>query len=290
MPVPADSAISFLAHEDVERRSSANHIYHYRALETEVHRVLHLEEDLAMFGQPDIDSWIQDIHARLDIWYQKAQSYTQYNMLEFQHVQYHHLRARIHRPTPRLRMRTPEDRRIVLEACRVLFDDYEGQIGRRRLFYPWHGAHILFEAAVITLEACWSTRDWHPLRAQAKQMLEHSIPQCLQALTYISKHWNEAAVCADRLAPLTEKILVAFANDSSAIYPAFEDPLIHEEIQRLLFSDGPLTWNQVPHAETFWDLEDSFLALDSAAFDDMELLQWDPEWDFLPTNPTGDGY
>ncbi|KAJ9646275.1 hypothetical protein H2204_000938 [Knufia peltigerae] len=306
MSSPSDTTVSFLAHEDIERKSSANHIYLYRALETEVHRVLHLEDDLAAFGgQADsIDGWIADISARLDTWYAKAQSYTQYNMLEFKHVQYHHLKARIHRPTPRLRVRTPQDRRLVLESATRLIEDYEGQIRRRRLFYPWHGAHILFEAAVIALEACWSSRDWRPLRAQARLMLDDSIPRCLQALTYISRRWNEAAVCADRLAPVADKIAAAFAvvgpdddgaglrNNSTspggggggAPFPQYDDPWITDEIQRLLFSDGPLTWNQAPQVDQPWELDDNFLAFDNSAFNDIELFQWDPDWDFMPIN------
>ena len=284
MSSPTDTTASFFTYEDMERKSSANHIYLYRALETEVHRVLHLEDNLESFGQLDLDNWILDITARLDAWYQKAQSYTQYNMLEFKHVQFYHLKARIHRPTPRLRLRTPEDRRIVLESSLRLIEDYEGQIRRRRLFYPWHGAHILFEAAVIALEACWSSRDWQPLRAQARLMLDESIPRCLQALTYISKRWNEAAVCADRLAPLTEKISSAFTGGSAAVFLPYDDPSITEEIQRLLFSDGPLTWSQAPHLDPVWELEDNFLAFDNTALNDMELFQWDPEWDFMPIN------
>jgi hypothetical protein len=34
----------------MRKKSSVNHICLYRALETEVHRVLHLEEDLHKFG------------------------------------------------------------------------------------------------------------------------------------------------------------------------------------------------------------------------------------------------
>lgn len=280
--MPDDVAPSARAHEDLERKSSANHIYLYRALETEVHRVLHLEDDLAIFGQPDIDSWIRDISGRLDVWYEKAQTYTQYNMLEFKHVQFHHLRARIHRPTPRLRARTPESRKIVLDASLRLIDDYSGQMHRRRLFYPWHGVHILFEATVIALDACWSSRDWQPLKAQSIQMLKESIPRCFQALTYISDRWNEAAVCVDRLAPLTKRISSVLSSENSVGSSTQEHPSITEEIQRLLFSDGPLTWNQAPRADAPWELDEKFLSFDSTAFVDTDFFEWDPEWDLVP--------
>ena len=276
--------MSFLAFEDMERKSAANHIYLYRGLETEVHRVLHLEEDMSTFGQPDVDTWICDIRNRLDIWYEKAQSYAKYSMLEFRHVQFHHLRARIHRPTPRLRVRTPDDRRNVLESSTILINDYTSQVRRRRLFYPWHGAHILFEAAVIALEACWSSRGWLPLKQQAEQMLNEGMIKCLQALTYISKSWNEAAVCADRLAPLREKIASAFSNRDFMMISAYDERSITAEIQGLLFSDGPLTWNQGPYEDNQWGLDDHLLMFDNTTFDDAQFLQWDPGWDFMLRN------
>lgn len=103
----------------MRKKSSGNHICRYRALETEVHRVLYLEEDLAKFNGDTIAGWILDITGRLEAWYREAQAYTQYNMLEFKHVQFNHLKARIHRPTPRLRIRDSEDWGIVLESSKV---------------------------------------------------------------------------------------------------------------------------------------------------------------------------
>lgn len=102
----------------MRKKSSANHIYRYRSLETEVHRVLYLKEDLALHGAT-IGDWITDVTHRLEDWYAKAQTYTQYNMLEFKHVQFYHLRLRIHRPTPTLSIRHPDDWGIVLESSQV---------------------------------------------------------------------------------------------------------------------------------------------------------------------------
>jgi hypothetical protein len=105
--------------DDVKKKSSANHIYRYRMMETEVHRVLYLEEEILMLGFPSVEEWIHDVTARLDVWYTEAQTYTPYNMLEFKHVQFHHLIVRIYRPTPRQRTKSPQDWEIVLKACRV---------------------------------------------------------------------------------------------------------------------------------------------------------------------------
>lgn len=102
-----------------------------RALKTEVHRDLHLEEDLQLFGHAEVSVWVADVSSRLAIWYNKAQSYTQYDMLEFKHVQYNHLQARLHRPTPRLRVRSTESRLIVLDTASLLIKDYISQ--ERRL-------------------------------------------------------------------------------------------------------------------------------------------------------------
>lgn len=88
-------------------------------LETEVHRVLYLGDDLPEFTGLPIENWISDVTSRLERWYENAQVYTPYDMLEFKHVQFHHLKARIHRPTPRLRNKTGDDWTIVLHCCRV---------------------------------------------------------------------------------------------------------------------------------------------------------------------------
>lgn len=266
-------------------QSAAKHICRYRALETEVHRVLHLEEDLHKFGCNTIESWIKDITYRLEVWYKKAQSYTQYNMLEFKNVQFHHLIVRIHRPTPRLRSRSAEDWRIVLDSSLVLIEDYLGQEQRRRLFYPWHGVHILFETAVISLEACWSCRGLQSLRDKAKRMLHVSIPQCLQLLTGIGQRWNEATVCADRLTPLVQKVIIAFEAISETL-PSSEDAIITEEIEGLLFSDGPLEWNRRLLGDTHFDFDDDPLFVTKILSEGLELFQWDPEWDIMPPEST----
>lgn len=114
-----DDADAFFIMDDLRKKSSGNHICRYRFLETEVHRVLYLVEDLDTFRGGTIADWMSDVSLRLEAWYSEAQTFTQWNMLEFKHVQYNHLKARIHRPTPRLRIRTPEDWSIVLESSKV---------------------------------------------------------------------------------------------------------------------------------------------------------------------------
>lgn len=243
---------------------------------------------MARFGHLTVDSWIEDVTGRLHEWYATAQSFTRHNMLEFRHIQFQHLRARLHRPTPRLRVRSPADRQIVLEAARILVEDYLNQQHHSRLFYPWHGVHILFETALISLEACWSSRDSPLLRAHALQMLELHIPRCLAVILRIGERWHAAALCAHRLQPLTDKVRAAFAHPhSSASYAA--DLLVTEEIQGLLFSDRPLVWNRQHHAtpHSLLSFDESPLApADLGIADDLELFQWDPDWSIVPAEPS----
>ncbi|KAI3010027.1 transcriptional regulator family: Fungal Specific TF [Aspergillus niger] len=266
------------------KKSVAYHICRYRALETEVHRVLHLEEDLTKFGNNTIEEWIESITQRLKQWYETAQSYTKYDMLEFKHVQFHHLMARIHRPTPRLRLRGPDNWKAVLNASSVLIQDYLSQERRRRLFYPWHGVHILFETAVISLEACWSARNYEPLQVRAHEMLQTSIPQCLQLLTNIGERWGEAAVCADRLRPLVDTVRTAFNNPDTLLLTMIDESVITAEILDLLFTDGPLSWTRANRGEIMSDMSESDPWLNSLVDDSLELFSWNPEWCIMPAD------
>ncbi|CAH0039111.1 unnamed protein product [Clonostachys rhizophaga] len=270
---------SLFTNEDLLRKSASSHICLYRALETEVHRVLHLEDNLLESSGMSIEAWIIDINTRLGTWYEAAQVYTQYGMLEFKHVQYHHLRARIHRPTPRLMNRTNEDREQVLQAAIVLIDDYHGQESRRRLFYPWHGVHILFEVVVIALEACWTLYNCHAIHPLAEELLKSRIPQCLQMLRNIGERWNEATACARRLQPLLDKITTWYYPGGDEIA---DKTSISEEIRNLLLSDGSLTWNQRVASDIQLPVE-AFL-FDDVELDNFQFLEWAPEWDILPTD------
>ncbi|KAF4927344.1 hypothetical protein CGCF245_v013208 [Colletotrichum fructicola] len=271
--------LSHYSMDDMIKKSSANHLYRYRALETEVHRVLYLQEDIPALNGTTIGDWMLDISSRLETWYANAQTYTQYNMLEFKHVQFNHLKARIHRPTPRLRTRLPEDWGIVLESCERLIEDYVSQERRGRLFYPWHGVHILFETAMIALHASWSSREYQPFRDQAEHMVQTLLPQCLQVLSNIGQRWGEATRCADKLRPLVQKVSSAFtwANQLSV----HEAALIEDEIEGLIFSDKNLSWNAVTLENSGLGVEDGALLIDNMLVDDLNALQWAPDWDLV---------
>lgn len=275
---------SIFAAEDARKKASAKYICLYRQFETEVHRVMHLQDDPPETTGATLESWIQDITRRLTAWYEEAKTYAEYGMLEFKHVQFHHLRARIHRPTPRLATRTDADRKIVLECALALIDDYGAQEGSRRLFYPWHGVHILFETAVIALDACWLSAGGGaggggPPRPWVAEMLDVQLPRCLRLLTNIGRRWGEATASAERLSPLLSRVTAAFAAGPEFV-GAEETAAITQEIQGLLFSDGSLTWNTNP----LWGGEpalDDLQFLDDSMFDNLEFLQWGPEWDIM---------
>jgi hypothetical protein len=134
----------------------------------------------------------------------------------------------------------------------MLVEDYQRQAQHRRLFYPWHGVHILFEAAVIMLDACWSSRDWTELRQQARFILSITLPDCLALLAKVGERWHEAALCGEHLKPVVEEVAKAF---SERVVGGLEGGMgldeavakreggTTEKLRQLLFPDGPLAWN-----------------------------------------------
>jgi predicted nucleic acid-binding Zn ribbon protein len=273
----------------LRKESSANHIYLYRALETEVHRVLHLRETVPFLLNADLTSWFTSINERLTAWHTKARAYSVHQMLEFRDVQYSHLRAKIHRPCPLLRTRTHEDRKICLEACQMLVEDYQRQAQHRRLFYPWHGVHILFEAAVIMLDACWSSRDWTDLRQQARFILSITLPDCLGLLAKVGERWHEAALCGDHLKPVVEEVAKALSErvvggleGGMGLDEEMEkrEEATTEKLRQLLFPDGPLAWNARTEGTVGGIDEGASLGLDALPpIPGFEDFQWDGNWD-----------
>lgn len=223
-----------------------------------------------------------DINTRLESWYQKAQGFSVHQMLEFRDVQYAHLKAKLHRPTPRLRLRTAEDRQTCLEACQILVDDYQKQVKHRRLFYPWHGVHILFEAAVIMLDACWESRDWSPMRQQARFALSVTLPDCLSLLAKVGERWHEAALCADYLRPVVDEVAKAFhdriMNDAGLNFE--KENSTTDKLRQLLFPDGPLAWNaRMSEPLSFEPVGQDMNISGLPPLPDLPDLQWDGNWD-----------
>lgn len=160
-----------------------------------------------------------------------------------------------------------------------------GQKLRKRLFYPWHGTHILYEIAVIALDASWSSRNHQFLTEQATEMIYIWIPRCLQLLQSIGQRWFEATRCADKLQPLVDGIISALglADVSKSL-----DLLISQEIQSLLFPNNSQIWESSKRRGNDFGLQDESLPIDNLIGQDMDFLQWAPEWDIMPSDLTSE--
>lgn len=224
-----------------KKKSSATHLYRLHALEIEVHRVLFLQDATAQGEMADLDHWTRDVSRRLDEWLEGAND--QFG-LEFKTSQCSGVRASLYRPTPRAAARAPHHRRLCLEACATLVADYRRQMDRRRLFYPWHAVHLLYEAALVSLEACWAARDHAPTRPLARRALGRTVPDCLALLAQIGQSWDDALLCSRFLAPLADDVTRALAGRGAAngVDGAAEADLT-ERLRKLLFPEGPSTWN-----------------------------------------------
>ncbi|KAJ9150931.1 Fungal specific transcription factor domain containing protein [Pleurostoma richardsiae] len=266
---------------------SAIHLYRLRALETEIHRILWLQEEVAEDADSDFDEWFVDVNRRLEEWLEGSEQFQKYQMLEFRFVNYGYLKARLYRPTPRLGTRTPEDRETCFDACTLLVEDYQRQIRRRRLFYPWHGVHILFEAAVVMIEACWSLRDHEPLRQRARHILSVLVPDTLLLLEKLSESWPDVGVCLDTLRPVLDHVTRAFSDRMLAdieLGRQASEIATTAKLRSLLFPDGPVVWSaRVPSAPSVSLDSNAHNAGDNAtlSLDELGEMDWDAYWDYV---------
>lgn len=164
----------------------------------------------------------------------------------------------------------------------MIISDYMAQEVRKRLFYPWHGTHILYETAVIGLDASWSARCHDSLKDQALEMLRTWIPQCTMLLDAIGERWDEAAKCAEMLRPLLHEV-VSFFN--SVDQPLITETLITEDIRKLLFPERWPTSRISMLEEHNDELPDETMFFDHTLSDDPDALQWAPEWDLMSADP-----
>lgn len=61
----------------------------------------------------------------------------------------------------------------------------------------------------------------------------------------------------------------------------YDDVSIANEIEGLLFSDKSLSWNHAGLGDINFGIEDGSLLFDNVLVDDLEFLQWAPEWDLM---------
>jgi hypothetical protein len=228
------------------KQSVANHLYIHRAVETELHRVLWLQDVSAQGEHVSLDAWQRNILARLEVWHGKAKEYSRYDMLPANMIQYGFFKLRLFRPSPRLPPRNPEAQKLCFDACTILVEDYQQQVRKRRLFYPWLAVHILFEAAVVMLEACWALRDLPTMRAQAKVVLSGTLPDGLGVLAKIAETWPEATLCNRFLAPLVDEVGKRFRGRDLSVLDASQSKAetgLTNRLRGLFLPDVPLLQN-----------------------------------------------
>jgi len=173
-------------------------MWKFRLLETEVHRVLFLEEKSPDGG---LDAWLAEMAVRLNEWYRKALDFAPEQKLEFRNVQLYFLKMRLNRPTPQNPDPAILSRIEMVNAVMRLVDDYRKQQLRSRLFYPWHAVHILFEAAVVLLETCWTCSDWLEEHYDL-QMLVSYLERFPDILGSITPTWPDVQRCVRSLQTL----------------------------------------------------------------------------------------
>lgn len=262
---------------EIRRKASANHLYLYRSLETEVHRVLHLFHDTEHLQEIGLAQWIYDITARLDLWYTKSQKFSDHGVLEFRHVQYNYLKTKIYRPTPRLPKRSLVDRQICMDTCQRIIESVHDVAEFRILFYPWQGAHILFGAAVLLLDICWQAAPLETGRGRIEHVLSGTVPDCLNLLDDIGKIWRAAKDCADHLRPILEEVSTRYGLATRTGFEVSASTAeITGKLHRLLFADvghteGNPRTGISGMTETVQTPTGDFPIL-------MENLQWEPDW------------
>lgn len=279
-----------ISNDGAKKQSSASHLYRLRALETEVYRVLYLQETQAQGDCTDLDRWVEDVTSRLDEWLETARGFSRFQMFEFKMVQHSCVKARIYRPTPRLGARTPQSRQACFDACSTIVEDYQQQAKRRRLFYPWHAVHILYEAAIVMLEACWALRDHVPSTQQARHILAVTVPDCLMLLSKVGESWEDAGVCVKHLQPIVNEVTVAFGNRVMTRVSSprkVSEVETTEKLHRLLFPEGPPAWSMPSpsdHVKTEAEAEAEMpvpLLDNTTTIGGVEEFDWPADWNFL---------
>lgn len=99
-----------------------------------------------------LDRWHVDIRARLAAWHQATrQSVALAETLEFAEILFHMQRLRLSRPSPRRPAPTPALQSECLAAAVAVLRAFDVIARLGKLFYIWHAAHCVVEAAICLL-------------------------------------------------------------------------------------------------------------------------------------------
>lgn len=221
-------------------RLTTDHIYVYRKLEIEVHRVLHLLEETPMLRAAGLSRWLPDIQSSLEEWYALSHETTPKGSLTFRHVMYYYLKAKIYRPTPRRPNQSPEDQQTCFNLCQKIIESIRDLAKTNTLIYTWQAVHILFGAAIILLNICWECRTWASMNASATHVLTNVLPCCLDILETIGVTWQNSRVCANHIRPIIDDVSRAYGlNIAYESNTAVDDIVTTETLKTLLFADRP---------------------------------------------------
>lgn len=232
------------------KKASAIHMLECRHLETEIYRRLYLP------GHNDtsqsLQEWIGDMTEKLDAWHRKAETFALEQKLEFRNIQFYFQKCRLHRPAPNNRNPTLASRLVTIECAKLLAEQYTGLRLGGRLFYPWHGGHILFEAGIILLDAALSAVQWSSEQEYVQDVVQ-IILDYPSALRSVSELWPALDICVKIFVQLSQPVLGFLREVQSQRFLGLELPAspICPELEKYLFP--------APALENYLGLEGSSL-------------------------------
>ncbi|KIH87806.1 hypothetical protein SPBR_04710 [Sporothrix brasiliensis 5110] len=130
--------------------SPTAHIWALRQMEGEILSRLYYS-GWSSSSSDDLDTWHADIRARLSAWHQATrQSVALAETLEFADILFHMQRLRLSRPSPRRPCLSPALQSECLAASVAVLRAFDVIARLGKLFYIWHAAHCVVEAAIYT--------------------------------------------------------------------------------------------------------------------------------------------
>ncbi|KAJ6015370.1 hypothetical protein N7540_009961 [Penicillium herquei] len=227
----------------------SNDMIVFRSIETEVHRVLHLKEDTPKLREnisatlaPDMTAWVININSKLEEWYIATPHQEMPDVASLSRsVIYNHLKTRIHRPTPRLPLRTAAELQLCFESCQNAIEGANAVLSLLpgAVINLWNILHITFESAIILLYICWQYRSQSLMRPAASHALLTVIPKCLGMIAEIGRWWGRANVCTNCLRPILEQVKQAYYDSylESLDNVSRSDAATTENLESLMFAD-----------------------------------------------------
>ncbi|KAK4941192.1 hypothetical protein LTR10_018865 [Elasticomyces elasticus] len=218
-----------------QKKASALHMWQYRRLETEVFRVLFLQEDI--FPSMTLEEWMDDVLVRVTNWHRKATTdFAPEDKIESRDVHLNFLKGRLHRPTPRNPFPSHASRLQCIDAALQISQDYRSQKRRGRLYYPWFAVHILFEAAVVMLDTAWSCLDWLSTELDLGPVISgiRSFPPVLMDVAVL---WPAAGQCANAIETLSKPVLDRLETVAAGLDPGPLDEEVASTLADYLFPD-----------------------------------------------------